>query len=33
MIFEFDQKKTAQENIADFLSHVGSIDKAFAALL
>ena len=31
--FEFDEKKSAQENIADFLTHVDSIDKTFAALL
>jgi len=31
--FEFDEKKNAQENIADFLTHIDSIDKAFAALL
>lgn len=31
--FEFDEKKSAQENIADFLVHIDSIDKTFAALL
>jgi hypothetical protein len=31
--FEFDPKKTSHENIADFLTHVDSIDKAFGALL
>ena len=31
--FEFDEKKSAQENIADFLAHIDSIDKTFAALL
>jgi hypothetical protein len=31
--FAFDQNKSAQENIADFLVHADSVDKAFAALL
>jgi hypothetical protein len=31
--FEFDQNKTAQENITDFLTHVDSIDSAFGGLL
>jgi hypothetical protein len=31
--FEFDEKKSAQENIADFLAHIDSIDKTFATLL
>jgi hypothetical protein len=31
--FEFDEKKSAQENIADFLTYIDSIDDAFAALL
>ena len=31
--FEFDDKKSAEENIANFLAHIDSIDKTFAALL
>jgi len=31
--FEFDDKKGSQENITDFLAHIDSIDKTFAALL
>jgi hypothetical protein len=31
--FEFDEKKSAQENIADSLVYTDSIDKTFAALL
>ena len=31
--FDFDEKKTAQENIEDFLTHVESTNKAFGRLL
>jgi hypothetical protein len=31
--FEFDEKKTADENIEAFLSHIESVNKAFALLL
>lgn len=31
--FEFDEKKTAKENIADFLAHVDTIEPAFSTLL
>jgi hypothetical protein len=31
--FDFDEKKTAQENIEDFLSHVESTNPALGPLL
>jgi hypothetical protein len=31
--FDFDDKKTAQENIDDFLAHVESTNRAFGRLL